>query len=145
MPGEYQVKLEKEVTILDAQAEVGARINTGFNVNNYRHIKVSVATDGGGDANFTLKFAGAISDGATANAGPDFTAAQSVTNMYDFLEVIDLEDGTAIDGDTGFAKVGADDYRIFTINVDGIKWFNARLTARSAGEVTVKMLAQSNQ
>jgi hypothetical protein len=52
--------------------------------------------------------------------------------MWDFIEVVDLEDGTAIDGDTGVAVATADDYRLFSANIDGMRWINARVTARTA-------------
>lgn len=105
----------------------------------YRHAIFFVATDGGGDANFTVKFQGSIGKGigANMNVAPTFSSAFSVTNMWDYIEVIDLEDGSAIDGDTGISKSGADDYRILEANINGLQYLSARLTARSAGEVTV--------
>ena len=34
-------------------------------------------------------------------------------------------------------EAGADDYRMFEANINGLQYLSARLTARSAGEVTV--------
>ena len=105
----------------------------------FRHAIFYLATDGGGDANFTVKFQGSIGKGIGANmdVAPTFSSAASVTNMWDYIEVVDLEDGSTIDGDTGVSSAGADDYRIFEANVNGLQYISARLTARSAGEVTV--------
>ena len=85
-----------EKTILDAKAATG--VGNNINVQDFQHCIFSFATDGGADAALTVKFQGSTSDTA-----PDFSSAQSVTNMWDFIQVIDLEDGSAIDGDTGVA------------------------------------------
>ena len=129
-------RIPMEHLCMSAQGATGA--GTPVNVSDYQYISVSLATDGGGDGAMTINFQGAISDGATKGQTPAFGSAQSVTNMWDYVESIDREDGTVIDGDTGVAKAGADDYRLFQINIDGLKYFNAELTAWSAGEVTVK-------
>lgn len=115
-------------TILSAKAATGTGVS--FDVSDYEHIIVSFAT--ASSANLTVKFQGALS-----NTSPDFSAAQSVSNMWDYIEVIDLEDGAAIDGDTGIAPAGTDDFRMFQVNVDALKWFTATVTARSAGSVTI--------
>lgn len=127
----------KTYSVLSAAAAVGAG-NT-LNVEDFRNIVFSVATDGGGTAALTVKFAGSIQDDA-----PDFAAAQSKTNMFDYIEVIDLQSGSAIDGDTGFAVATADDYRLLEANVNGLKWVCAIVTARSAGSVnvTAKLLSE---
>jgi hypothetical protein len=38
----------------------------------------------------------------------------------------------------------ADDYRLFSANIDGMRWINARVTARTAWEVTIKAKLFSN-
>lgn len=116
-------------TVLDAKAATG--VGSNIYVGDFRHLVISVAT--ASSANLTVKFQGAI--GETC---PDFSAAQSATNMWDYIEVKDLQDGSAIDGDTGLAPAGTDDFRVFEVNVNGLNWFNARVTARAAGNVTVK-------
>lgn len=99
-------------------------------VRDFRSIVICVATTG--SANMTIKFAGAISE-----AIPDFEAAQSQSNPWDHVEVVDLQDGAAIDGDTGIAFAGTDDVRLFEVNVNSLIWFGAHLTARSAGSVNI--------
>ena len=131
-----QNKLEK--TILDAAAS--AKTGTNINVEDFKHCVLSFATDGGGDANLTVKFQGAVTEDA-----PDFSSAQAVDNMWDYVEVVDLEDGAAIDGDTGISVSGADDYRQVEMNTNGLSWINATVTARSEGEVTVKASMFDNQ
>ncbi len=120
----------KTYLILSAAAAAGA--GKAINVQDFRNIVFSLATDGGGSANLTVKFAGSVQD-----VCPNFSAAQSVTNMFDYIEVVDLQSGAAIDGDTGVSVAAADDYRLFEANVNGLKWVCAIVTARSAGSVSV--------
>jgi len=114
--------------------DIGKNIFCG----DHRHAVLSVHTSG--NANVTLKFVGALADDSTVaknNTCPDFSASQSNTNMWDYIEVVDLEDGSAIDGDTGIAPAGTDDNRIFEINTNGLDWINAILSSWSAGDVTI--------
>lgn len=118
-------------------------------VEGHRHIILAIASDGGGDANATLRFQGSVGDTLTAettaaDTPPDFSATQSITNHYDFVQVIDLQDGAPIDGDTGIVFASADDNRLVEVNVNGLRWFNVRLTAHSAGEITVKAVILDN-
>ena len=124
-------------TIFNAKGETG--IGNNINVQDFQHCIFAFATDGGGDAALTVKFQGSISETA-----PDFSANQSVTNMWDFIQTIDLEDGSTKDGDTGVAVATADDYRLFEANINGLKWINARITARTAGELTITMRVFNN-
>lgn len=122
----------KFYTILDAKAATG--IGQLINVKDFRHLIIAIAT--ASNANLTVKAVGSLEETA-----PDFTAAQTAANMYDFLEMVDLQDGSKISGDTGIAFAGTDDYRLLEINTDGMEWLTFRVTARVAGNVTVKILA----
>ena len=68
---------------------------------------------------------------------PTFGSAQSASNIWDHIQIKDLEDGSTIDGDTGFTVAGADDYRMFEVNTNGLTWITANVTAKTEGEVTV--------
>lgn len=117
-------------TFFNAKAATGA--GTAMRVSDFNHITVFIATDGGGDANLTVKCQGSVEEDA-----PTWASAQSVTNMWDFIAMTDLEDLSQTDGDTGFVVAGADDYHIYNVNVEGLNWLNFRVTARAEGEVTV--------
>jgi hypothetical protein len=108
-------------------------------VEDYKHCVFTYDTDGGGDAALTVKFQGSV-----AEAAPDFSAAQSATNQWDYIEVIDLEDGTAIDGDTGVAVATADDHRQLEANINGMRWVNAIISGWTAGEITIKVRVFNN-
>ena len=125
-------------TIHDAKGATGA--GNAIFCRDFRNVIFFFATDGGGDAALTVKFQGSIGAGISDSAkesAPNFGANASVTNMWDFIEVIDLESGSAINGDTGVAVATADDYRQFEANINGLDYINARITARTQGEVTV--------
>lgn len=117
------------ITILDAKAATG--IGTSLDVSHFRFVTVQIDTED--SANLTVKAVGSIQD-----ACPTFSAVQAVDNSYDFISMIDLQDASGVDGDTGIVCAGTDDHRLCSINVDGIKWLNFRVTALSAGKVTVK-------
>ena len=83
-------------------------------------------------ANLTVKFQMSMS-----NDKPDFSAAQSATNHWDYVDVIDAQDGGSVDGDTGVALTGTDDFRLFEVNSGTARWICATITARSAGTLTL--------
>jgi hypothetical protein len=103
-----------------------------IDVRDFRTAVLAFDTDGGGDAAFTVKMVGSI-----AKDIPDFADSQSPSNQYDFLDAIDLEDGAATPGDTGFVVATADDNRQYEVNINGIKWLSVLPTAGTAGELTV--------
>ncbi len=94
----------------------------------FEHVILTVNT--ANSANLTIKFAGAYTDDA-----PDFNAAQSSTNRWDYLDIVDLEDKSSIDGDTGLSPAGTDDQRHFEVNTNNLRWFTAIITAWTAGSV----------
>lgn len=116
-------------TIFSAKAADGTGV--AINVEQYKHIILALNT--ADSANLTIKFQGSISDTC-----PNFGAAQSVTNSWDYLKVIDLEDGATLTGDEGIAPAGADDHRLLEISTNGMKWICATISSRSAGSVTLK-------
>jgi len=122
-----------DYTILDAKAATG--VGNNINVADFKTIMLSYATDGGGDAALTVKFQGSIQD-----VSPTFSSAQSATNQWDYIDVLDAQSGSSIDGDTGVAVATADDYRLFKVNVGAYRWINARVTARTEGEITIKCM-----
>jgi hypothetical protein len=138
-------KLTANTFSLDGSVGNGIGGNTGalsgfikpILVEDFRHLIVSIATDSGGDAAMTVKCVGSIQDTC-----PDFGEARSVSNDFEFIQMVDLQaNGSSIGGDTGFVVVTADDYRLFAVNVNGLKWLSFLPTAGTEGEVTIKLLA----
>ena len=106
----------------------------------YRHLTASLDFDG--NANLTVKCVGSIGKGkdidGTENDSPTATSAQTDENSYDYIEMIDLQSGSDINGDTGIAVTSAD-HRLVNVNTDGLKWVNFYITARSAGAATARI------
>lgn len=96
----------------------------------FEHININVNT--ANSANFTLKFQGSDSENA-----PDFNAAQSATNKWDYINVVDLQSSSTVTGDTGISPAGTDDHRKFELNVNGMRWITAVITSFTAGTVDV--------
>jgi len=106
----------------------------------FTDIVLAFATDGGGDAAFTVKFVGSNQVDC-----PDFSAAQSKTNHYDVVQTIDYEDGSAKDGDTGVAVAGADNYFSLEYNTNKLRWVNAVISGWTVGELTLTVSLSNNQ
>ena len=95
-------------------------------------VSIGVDTDGGGDAAMTVKVVGSFAEDC-----PDFAAPQSASNQYDYLDCIDLEDASSIDGDVGFVVATADDHRHLEVNAQGLRWISVIPVAGTAGEITI--------
>jgi len=106
---------------------------SGIFMDDAEAVSVTIDTDGGGDAAFTLKI---WSSDAEDCPNPGATATAS--NQYDFVDMIDKEDGASIDGDTGFVVATGDDHRQFDVNISRARWIGVLATAGTAGEATVK-------
>ena len=115
--------------ILNGAAATG--IGTSLLVEDFDHIMLTLDT--ASNANGTVKFQISMQD-----ERPNFAASQSATNQWDYVEVVDLEDGSVIDGDTGIALSGTDDHRHFECNISGARLINANITAYTAGAWTVQ-------
>jgi len=126
----------KEQIIFTAKAATGTGLN--ILVEDFQHVLLTLSS--ASSANFTIKFQASNSDTA-----PTFSSAQSVTNRWDYIQVKDLQSGTAIGGDTGVAFAGTDDVRLFEVNSSGQKWLCATITARSAGAVTLTTKPFNNE
>jgi hypothetical protein len=114
------------ITLLSAQAATGAA--TPFLVDDFTHLILALDTTD--SAALTAKIKGSIQQTA-----PDFTASQSPTNQWDTIQIKDLQDGSTVNGDTGFAPAGSDDHRLFEINVNALRWVTVHVTAFTAGKL----------
>ena len=109
-----------------------------INVEGYRHLTAFIAF--GNAPIMSIACCGSIGKGGsdgTQDESPDMTAAQSYKNSWDYIEMIDLESGSDINGDAGI-EANAADLRIVNINTDGLKWLNFRVLTATAGAVTVQ-------
>lgn len=96
---------------------------------------VALTLDFSGTPTMTVKVQGSIQEGV------NFNAAQSANNRWDYIEIVDLQSGTAIDGDVGIACAATADHRIFEVNVSRILWVSVAITAWTAGLLGITIRA----
>ena len=102
----------------------------------FRNITFSLSSIVGSDQ--VIKFCASVQEDK-----PDFTAAQSPTNEYDFISVYDLQNASLINGDTGVTFTGADT-RKFQINSDAINWVGFIVTVGTGGSLSGNVLLADN-
>jgi len=108
-------------------------VGTVLDVTDFQHLSVSVDVESSPDV--TVKCVGSVADSV-----PTFKDGQLATNPYDFIQVVDQENGNPIDGDTGFA-FSADGHRQFRINVDGLTFLTFKTLNFKGGDITIKAKA----
>ena len=124
----------QERSMLDEVA--ATTTGSAINVADFQNVGVTVAPTA---ASATLKFACSMSETA-----PTFTTVQSATNRWDYIQIVDLEDGLSIDGDTGLVFTGTTDVRQFEFDTNNFRWCAAVLSPWAAGTTTVKLLPATN-
>ena len=119
-----------------------------FACRDYRHLIVALATSG--SATLTVKPVGSIGKSIAAittvpdiNAAPDFSAAQSQTNMYEFINFVNYADNTIVAGATGLAAAGTDIVKLIEINTNGLQYFSLRITAWTQGTLHAVVVGYS--
>lgn len=118
-------QVQSEIKVLDAKAATGA--GNKILCADFRHLDLVIATLGmGAGDTLTVKI-----QGSSAEEAPNFGAAKTISNEWDYIQVIDKEDGSTVDGDVGIAFADSDDLRKLTVNVDGLMWFTVNVTAIS--------------
>src|SRR3990167_1628559 len=102
-------------------AATGTTLSAAYNVSEFRNVVISVGVTG--PVNHKIFVKGAIGDGA-----PNFNASRSRTNQWEYIDIVDLEDGASIDGDTG-VNFTTTDVRMFEVNDNVLDWIAIHETA----------------
>ena len=113
-------------------AETTATEGLNAQVKDFRHIMIEISMVAYAG---TIKFAGSFKE-----TSPDFSSAQSPTNPFDYVQVKDLEDNSAIDGDTGITGSATTDVRLLEANVNALTWINAITSSVTGGNITVRII-----
>lgn len=116
------------ITVLNAQAATGAGV--ALDVSNYKSVNFDLSTSG--SANATIKFA--ISNRFEQ---PDFSSPASSSNFYTFVQLADIQNDSAVNGNTGIVLTGTDVQRSYEVNANYVKWICPIVTAYSAGAITI--------
>jgi len=107
--------------------------SAGVRVTDYRNCILAIS---GNNASANLKV---FIKGSIGDTAPDFTvdkAQRSPTNNWEYIEVVDLEDGAAIDGLTGI-NLSGNAFRLIEVNINSLDFIAVSCTAVTAGTVTV--------
>jgi hypothetical protein len=130
-----------EITLFTTSTNANYSTDKVTNVESYRHIDITMAATA---ASGTLRFACSNSD-----TQPDFSAAASATNRWDYMEVIDKENGASIEGDTGITLSDTTDVRQFEINDNISTWCKPLLSGNTSpaglGTTTVYFKSATNE
>lgn len=124
-----------EVNSLVAKAATG--VGAALKVGEYRDCVASIKTTG---FTGTIKFSG-----SAKQAEPDWTLASSDANRrFTYVQSVNMENGTAVDGNTGISYTTDTNYYEYEINTNLVNWVNVEVTARSAGSVSVTFRPSKN-
>lgn len=122
-------------------AASGTAVATAFRVSDFKTCVLSIA---GSSSAASLKV---FIKGSIGETAPDFTvdkAQRSAVNNWDFIQVVDLESGSTINGDTGVNLAG-NVIRLVEVNVNGLDHLTVHSTAIVAGTVTVQGSFYTNE
>lgn len=117
----------KKYLVLDAKAVAG--VGNNIEVDDFMHMILQVWFAA---ATLTIKAQGSISEDC-----PDFSAARSLTNQWEYIELVDYESSSNIDGSTGIAVTSNSSCRLLELNVNGLKWINIEVSSVTGGTVSI--------
>lgn len=117
-----------QIIILNAASATGVSIAANFV--SFRNVELQIAQTG---FSGTMKFVG-----SNADAIPDFSAAASASNPWDYIQTIDQIDGSSIAGGTGITSVTVTSVKNIEANTNAFKWIGVILSNVTAGTVTIK-------
>lgn len=125
------MKTFPELVILPKVAATGYGVPQ--NVENFDHVALTLAGDN--TAAFTIKV-----QASQQNTLPDFTAAPSPTNRWQYIQLRYLLDQSAVAGGTGvvFAANAVEQYEV---NTFGIRWINVQVSSYTTGNAYAWMKA----
>lgn len=137
----FEISSTSGGTVIDIEAAASAAggeffmesMDSAINADGKSLYSFSVVADDAASAQ--LSFVGSISGSV-----PDFLASPSHTNIYEFLDVIDAQDGSSIDGDTGLRIDGTDTYRTFYIDdARTLNWLGVIIEDFASGSFTIQL------
>ena len=131
--------------------------NTGFCVlinvdavlvEDFMHAVAQIDTSG--SATVTFQAVGSVGklNNSSINKesnSPNLGMTASPTNPYGFMQVIDYNTGSAINGTTGIVVAGTDINNLYEFNVNGLKYVNFIPTTWTQGALTLKLQIFSNK
>lgn len=90
-------------------------------------------------ANQVIKFVASKQETA-----PDFNSAASATNRWQYVQAIDLNDGSPITGTTGYTFSGVQSKQ-FELNLNGEFWVGLYLVSGTTGSIDSNIMLTDNK
>jgi len=122
-------------TVLTDKAATGVGLTVS--VADSQHLILTLATSN--SANCKIKIYGSAEE-----SSPDFSAAQSVTNIWSPIGIYDLDNGSFSAGSSGIVLTGTDVCKLYEVNSDGLRWITVVVTDYTAGKITAHITQFSN-
>lgn len=111
-----------------------------IDVRDYRNVVVSIGTSDSAD--LTIKCKGSIGE---VNSSPNFAeSSKAINNQWEYIEMVDLNDGTPYPGSIGAIFSGVDNCRLFAVNVDNLSYMTLDVVSFTAGVVTATVCGSSD-
>lgn len=134
-------RIFNEIPLFGGNAKNATGVSEAINVVDFRHIVIAVTA--AVNSTLTFKFQGSPRDDA-----PNFGAAQSETNIWDYVHVYDLNNPAGgIIGDTGVTlnnDTVANNTRLYEINTDLLQWFSLEVSSYTDGSLTAYLIAAND-
>lgn len=124
-----------ERTVLSAVTSTA--VGSSMNIADYQLIGFTIATQA---TTATLKFACSMADFA-----PNFSSTSSATNKWAYVNVLDYDNGTTINGGAGFTFANSTTVRQVYLPNSTFRWCTVNQSNSSGGPTTVTMLPATNQ
>jgi hypothetical protein len=85
--------------------------------------------------------------GSVLQTKPDFTASASATNQWSTMQLVNLNNGSPLDGSTGIVYTGAgtDGTTSYEVNTNAINWLGFVVSGYSAGTGTLTLTLTDNE
>lgn len=112
-------------------------IGSAMLVKYHRHITLQISASGISGESCIVK-----AQISNSEAMPDFSAAATPDNSWDYVVINDLQSGDDIVGDTG-ATIDANGVREFELQTNAAKWINIEISSTS-GTFTLKVEANAD-
>lgn len=111
------------------------------------NIELQVST--GGTTTTTIKIAGSQGRPEASATSPrldypNIGATVSPANPYSFLQMVNLADGSAVNGADGIVVAGTDITNNYEININSVKYITVVPVSWSQGAITIKALLTSS-
>jgi hypothetical protein len=108
-------------------------------VSSFRHVVVQLVITGAGTPGDVVKFIASAQNGEC----PNFANPSTQDNFYSPVQIINLEDGSAVDGNDGVALDTTGSF-MFEVNTNLITWLSLNLSGAGAAVYTVDIISSEN-